>query len=440
MTTPTTTSIHSTWRWLLVRNLYRLLSPFLLLIALPSWLLKMAKRGGWATPFGERFGIYGCDEEWEPSGTMHFHAVSVGETFLALKLIRAIKNGNPQFTCALAVSTATAHLVAVENQLEGVRVVYAPVDLPWIVRRYVKRFSPAKIILIEAEAWPDLLDQCQLQNIPVVLVNARLSARSEKRYRVLRAWIAPLFQKLDWVAVQEECDVPRFSALGIDTARIHLTGSIKFDPTADRLPTKRDEFSALLDPLAGSQKIVLAASTHDGEEILLAKAVQAAGGFFICVPRHAERRLQVKEALENAGFSVVLKSENTHSRPTENCCLVIDTTGELKDWTAHSDLVIIGKSFLALGGQNPCEAIMAKKPLVFGPHMENFEPLCSRLIASKGALCVNEISNLPKELATLLAAPERMKDMTIHAEQLLMSHSYATARTIDLLGINGKPN
>lgn len=436
MTPLSTTSNTSTWRWLLVRNVYRLISPLLLLIALPSWLIKMARRGGWSTPIGERFSIYSGDEEWEPFGVMHFHAVSVGETLLALKLIRAIQIKNKNFTCVLAVSTATAYLVASENKLLGVRIVYAPVDLPWMVRRYIKRFSPTKIILIEAEAWPELLDQCQQQKIPVVLVNARLSPRSEKRYRALRAWIEPLFQKLDWVAVQEESDVARFTSLGIEKERIHLTGSIKFDPTAERLPLMRDDFLALLAPIAGTRKIILGASTHDGEEVLLAKAVQNAGGFFLCVPRHAERREEVKEALERAGFHVILKTEKSHPQPAENCCLVIDTTGELKDWTAHCDAVIIGKSFLALGGQNPCEAIMANKPLLFGPHMENFEPLCTSLVAANGAVRIDEIADLTEEIVSLLASSERMKCMTINAAKILMSHSRATARTIDLLGIN----
>jgi 3-deoxy-D-manno-octulosonic-acid transferase len=305
-----------------------------------------------------------------------------------------------------------------------------------MVRRYIKRFSPTKIILIEAEAWPELLDQCQQQKIPVVLVNARLSPRSEKRYRALRAWIEPLFQKLDWVAVQEESDVARFTALGIEKERIYLTGSIKFDPTAERLPLMRDDFLALLAPIAGTRKIILGASTHDGEEVLLAKAVQNAGGFFLCVPRHAERREEVKEALERAGFHVILKTEKSHPQPAENCCLVIDTTGELKDWTAHCDAVIIGKSFLALGGQNPCEAIMANKPLLFGPHMENFEPLCTSLVAANGAVRIDEIADLTEEIVSLLASSERMKCMTINAAKILMSHSRATARTIDLLGIN----
>jgi 3-deoxy-D-manno-octulosonic-acid transferase len=436
MNTPSATSITSSWRWLLVRNLYRIASPFLLLIALPSWLLKMARRGGWATPLAERFGFYRIDEEWEPFGVMHFHAVSVGETILALKLIRAIQKDRPDFCCALAVSTATAYLVARESGSIGIRIVYAPVDLPWIVRRYMQRFSPSKIILIEAEAWPELLDQCQQKKIPVVLVNARLSPRSERRYLAMRAWIAPLFQKIEWVAVQENSDVARFASLGIEKERIHLTGSIKFDPSADRMPILRDEFSALLTPLAGSRKVILAASTHAGEEVLLAKAVHAAGGFFLCVPRHAERRAEVKEALENVGFQVILKTQYLHSLPTENCCLVIDTTGELKDWTAHCDAVIIGKSFLALGGQNPCEAIMAKKPLIFGLHMENFEPLCSSLVAANGALRIEQLDDLTKEITTLLAESERMKSMPIHAEEVLMSHANSTVRTIELLDVN----
>ena len=431
---PSPTAAKTEWRWVLILMLYRLAGPLLLLIALPSWLRKMSSRGGWSTPLRERFTCYWDDIEWEPCNCIHYHAVSVGETQVALKLLRAVRLHDPS-PCVLAVSTATAYHLAIKADIANLRILYAPIDLYCFVFRYLSRFQPSRIVLIEAEAWPELMQQCATRRIPVAMINARLSSRSEKCYQKFRRWVQPLFRKISLVAVQGEEDIARFATLGIERERIHLTGSIKFDPASDRLPLLRMEFANLLNPLHGSGKIVLAASTHDGEEILIGKAVRAAGSFFVCVPRHAERREQVKTALEQSGFEVVLRSRPHHPENNANTCLVIDSTGELKDWTAHADLVIIGKSFLAHGGQNPCEAIMAGKVTIFGPHMENFEPLASSLVSQNAAVQVDDAAQLSETIERLLASPSTAASMAENALRVIRQHEQATERTMLLLGI-----
>lgn len=423
------------WRWRIALMCYRILGPILLLIALPSWLKKMAARGGWQTPFGERFSCYRDDSEWAALGCVHFHAVSVGETLIALKLLRAIRKSNST-RMVLAVSTATAYEVAKSATIENLDVHYSPIDLPIFVKRYLTRFQPQKIVLVEAEAWPELMQQCKNHEIPVQMINARLSARSEKRFVALRRWISPLFQHISAFAVQEECDLQRFTNIGIDPAKLHLSGSIKFDPSADTAPQMRPEFAARLTSLSDGKPIVLIASSHDGEEALLCTAIRDAGAFPLCVPRHAERRHEVTEALQSCGFDVHLRSQPEASRQTNQACLVVDTTGELRDWTAHADAVIIGKSFLAIGGQNPAEAIIANKPLLFGLHMENFEPLVSRLLEKHAAVRVNDTKELSTVLKSLLADKENQQQMTTAATSVLAQHAGAAERTIKMLGIN----
>ncbi len=416
------------WRWRLALALYRLSSPLLLGIALPAWLQKMAARGGWATPIGERFGFYETDIEWSPCGQLHVHAVSVGETLIALKFLRAY-----QRPAVLAVSTATAWQVAIDAAVKHVTVVYAPVDLYPIVRRYLQRFEPSQLILVEAEAWPELMQACQRRAIPVTMINARLSARSERRYRALRKWISPLFQKIALIGVQDPQDAERFAAIGMDAARLQVTGSIKFDPQSAELPKQRDEFNAILANIQQQRKIILAASTHDGEELMLAQSLRDRGYLFLCVPRHAERRLEVREALQSHGFSVCLRSEGIPPQGIIIDVLVIDSTGELRDWTAHADVVIIGKSFLSTGGQNPAEAILAHKPLIVGPHMENFEPLMSQLLAANAAIRVNDPSNLPPAIADLLENSKTTKAICERAMNVLQQHAGATERSVRMV-------
>ena len=425
--------------------LYRLLLPLLFLAAFPGWLVKMLRRGGFGTKLGERVAVYTGPSAAEPSGAVHVHAVSVGESLLALKLIRAWLAREPNRRFVLATGTATGHAVASAAAIPALRVTYAPLDFPSMVRRYFKRFGPSQIVLIEGEAWPYLLLACRDRKIPVALVNARMSPRSARRYRRFAAWVRPVFSLMEAVAIQEPEDAQIWQDLGVDPRRIHYTGSLKFDPGGGAPPTARPEFQQMLAAFGNHRPVILAASTHAGEDAWIASAIRKAvpNALPVIVPRHAERRAEVKSELERAGFEVVMRSQFqplANDAATDDRCrvLLIDSTGELRDWTAHADVVIIGKSFLAKGGQNPGEAILANKPLIFGPHMENFEPLASRLVASHGCIRVLDETALASAIVTALD-PLTAKSMTQNATRLLTRHDGATQRILALLTTHPNP-
>jgi len=422
-------------RWFAALLIYRLLLPLLFLTAFPGWIVKMLKRGGFGTRLGERAAIYTTEAEFEPHGAVHIHAVSVGEALLALKLIREWLRQEPQRRFVLATGTATGHQVAKSAAIANVRVTYAPLDFRFMVRRYLKRFEPAQIVLIEGEAWPHLLLACRKRGIPVSLVNARMSPRSARRYRKCAAWLRPLFSMLDAVAIQETEDAEIWRELGVPPERIHHTGSLKFDPGGGAHSVRRPEFQEMLAAFGESRPIILAASTHTGEDAWIAAAILAAtpDALPVIVPRHAERRAEVKTELERAGFDVVLRSQFRPPAPSgdRRHVLVIDSTGELRDWTAHADVVIIGKSFLATGGQNPAEAILAHKPVIFGPHMENFQPLADRLVAANGCIRAADENGLRAAILTVLNP--QAASMTRSASEILKRHEGATRRIIALL-------
>lgn len=420
--------------------IYRLLLPLLFVAAFPGWIVKMLRRGGFGTRLGERLAVYTEPLEFEPCAAVHVHAVSVGESLLALKLIREWRVRNPQQRFVLATGTATGHAVATAAAVPGLRVTYSPLDFRSMVRRYLDRFEPAQIVLIEAEAWPHLLLECRRRALPVSLVNARMSPRSARRYRKFAAWIRPVFSLLDAVAVQEPGDAEIWRDLGVDARRIHFTGSLKFDPGIAK-PALRPAFQQMLDAF-GNRPVVLAASTHAGEDAWIAAAIRRAvpAALPVIVPRHAERRAEVENELEREGFAVTLRSNfepppEAGSRPP---LFLIDSTGELRDWTAHADVVIIGKSFLESGGQNPCEAILAGRPVVFGPHMENFEPLASRLVAANGCIRATDENELCTAIPRALD-PQTAATMTRNASHVLASHDGATQRILDLLGASTSP-
>ena len=415
--------------------IYRVLLPLLFVVAFPAWLVKMARRGGFGSGLRERLSWYRTELDFEPCGAVHLHAVSVGEALLALKLLKVWRSIDPEQRFVLATSTSTGHAVACGNAPDDVRIVYAPLDFQWMVRRYLKRFEPSQIVLVEGEAWPNLLRECKRFSIPVSLVNARVSPRSARRYRKFAAWIRPVFSLLDRVAVQEPEDSGIWTELGIPADRIVVTGSLKFDPGSGSSPERRAEFSTMLEGFGSNRPVVLAASTHAGEETLIAEAVRQTGPdvMLAIVPRHAERRMEIRAELEASGFEVVLRSAFSPPAHPSGSVFVIDSTGELRDWTAHADVVVIGKSFLATGGQNPCEAVMAGKPVIFGPHMENFEPLATRLSESGGCLRLSSSDDLPKAITAALAMAHESQQLLASSRSVLARHEGACIRTVDLL-------
>lgn len=419
---------------------YRLILPLLFIAAFPGWIVKMLRRGGFGTHLGERAAIYTTPLEYEPCGVVQFHAVSVGESMLALKLIREWLVREPERKFVLATGTATGHAVASAAKIPGLRVTYSPLDLSFMVRRYLDRFEPSQIVLIEGEVWPNLLLECKHRKIPVRLVNARMSPRSARRFARFSEWLKPIYGLLDFVAIQETGDAEIWQSLGVAPQSIHSTGSLKFDPGSGTPPVRRPEFQMILDCFGGNRPVILAASTHAGEDAFIAKAIREAAptALAVLVPRHAERRSEVTSDLEKAGFLVKLRSSDFAASNDLRNVLVIDSTGELRDWTALADAVIIGKSFLSTGGQNPCEAILAGKPVIFGPHMENFQPLAQRLVTSGGAICAGDLQALSRAIRTALD-PHAARIMTHEASALLALHAGATHRILDLLEAEKTP-
>ena len=414
--------------------IYRALLAIAFLLAFPGWIVKMLRRGGFGTRLTERIGIYTTAPEFEPCGAIHLHAVSVGETVLALKLLREWRAEHPGTRFVLATGTSTGHDLATRAAVPGLRVTYSPLDFPWMIRSYLTRFEPSGIILIEGEIWPNFLRIAGKRRIPVSLANARVSPRSSKRFLKAAPLLRPFFSRLSAVCIQEESHRGLWQSLGVCPEKIHLTGSLKFDPQSASPPPLRQDFTEMLASFGKNRPIVLAASTFPGEETLMATAIRASDpqALPVIVPRHAERRAEVSESLAQAGFHPVLRSA-FHPPPSgKDSVFIVDSTGELATWTSHADAVVIGKSFLSTGGQNPAEAILARKPLILGPHMENFQPLATRLTEAGAALTASDASDLPAAILRALD-PATAASLSEKAMAILSSHEGATRRHLAIL-------
>jgi 3-deoxy-D-manno-octulosonic-acid transferase len=428
----------------MIRFIYNLFWPIGLLFFLPGYFVKMIRRGGYREKFGQRMGIYDRELRVRLSKreSTWLHAVSVGEVNIALKLALALRALEPDLRCVLTTTTTTGFALANKNGPAWIEVIYTPLDYWPIMRRAFSVIRPTRIVLVEAEVWPNLVALAHECRIPTILVNARLSPRSESRFRRFRFFVAPTFRLLDLVCAQEPNDVDRWVAIGVARNRIRAVGSIKYDPDGRDQGLEAQEGAQQTDfnHAVGKSPVLFGGSTHRGEEEILASIFLRLRQQFpslrlFIAPRHVERLREIRAQFGALPMRVTLASEVVRQLPGESDadCIVLDTTGDLHRWYAIATIVFMGKSLTARGGQNPVEPIIAGKPVVFGPHMENFATLAKALVLKKGAIQVPDMDTLELTIAELLRDREACQRLVQRAREVLSEHQGATARTAALI-------
>lgn len=422
----------------MIRLLYNALFPVAFVFLLPHYLLRMVRRGNFRRDFGQRFGRYRPElrSELARGPRVWVHAVSVGELLVALRVIDELHRRRPEWRFVVSSTTSTAHAMAMEHRSDWFLPVYTPVDFAPVVRRVFALARPVAVILTESEMWPNFLWTADRLGIPVIMVNARVSPRSARRYRKFARFIRPVASRLTAVGLQEQEHATLWSELGVAPGKLHVTGSVKYDPDAATAAPR--DFRHVLDAfgLARTDVILLGGSTHDGEEEILAASLRdlrrdSPALRLLIAPRHVERAGTVAARLRALGWNVALRTDT----PTDSVpdILIINTTGELRDWYACADLVFIGKSLCGFGGQNPVEAILAERPVIFGPHMENFAALAASLVSAGGAVRVADAAELTSEAARLLAADTARRQLAGRGAECLGRHQGATGRTAEMI-------
>lgn len=425
-----------------VRFLYNTIFPIAVLLMLPGFLLRMIRRGKYRHKFGQRFAIYspGVREKIAGTGRVWVHAVSVGEVNIALKLIQALRDADSSLAFILSTTTSTGFKLAASRKSTWLEPIYNPLDFLPVARRAVRLIQPKSLVLVEAEVWPNVVCESRRFGAKAVLVNARLSPRSEKRFRAARMIAAPLFNQLDALCLQEPDDIARWTSLGVRSEKLHVTGSIKFDDSA-ATPRPVRNFRPVLDALGvpADAPVLLGGSTFDGEEIILARVFQEIRKsrpdmFLILVPRHHERGDSVARQIERLGLKVARRTQSEQAAKPD--VLLVDTTGELASWYLCATVVFIGKSLCERGGQNPAEAITAGAPVVFGPNMRNFASLVHSLLRAQAAIEVVDETGLQAAVESLLSSSDTRRGMVERGAKCLEIHRGATDRTVSLLREN----
>jgi 3-deoxy-D-manno-octulosonic-acid transferase len=365
-----------------------------------------------------------------PGPVIWLHAVSVGETRAATPLVRALQASHPDCTILLTSTTPTGRATAAELFGAGIRQSYLPYDLPVLIDRFLDRSHPDIAIFLETEIWPNLYGRCRKSGIPVFLVNARLSERSARGYGRIRSLIEPALAGLAGLAAQTGADAGRLAALG--ATGIQVTGNMKFDIQA---PDDTGQRAAALSKLFAGRFAFLAASTREGEEVLILETCLEIGIpdlLLVIVPRHPQRFEEVAAQLERRGveFSRRSRSEPV-TRDTE--VFLGDSMGEMAAYYAAADVAFIGGSLLPLGGQNLIEAAAAGCPVLIGPHTWNFLEATELAIAAGAAERVADAEDLARKLKQVYQDSDRRQRMADAGRHFSQAHQGATQKVMALL-------
>jgi len=417
---------------------YRLVFPGLLALTSPYYLWRMRRRGGYGRHFSHRFGATPPLPPKSPGvPRVWLHAVSVGEMLAIGPVLAGLREAGAEVY--LTTTTSTGYARARELYRPQVLALgYFPVDWWPFSRRTWARVEPDLVVLAESERWPEHLAQARARQVPVVCVNARLSDRSHRRMLRLGPWIAGLlFDGVSRVLAASAQDAERFKALGVPADRVTLTGSLKREVDIPRLSeTERVRLRAELG-FPPPNLVLLGSSTWPGEEAALVQALLAARGrglavSLLLVPRHAERRDEVRTMLERSGLRFHFRLQG--DAPGEVDVTVADTTGELRRLTQLADVAFIGKSLAPHeGGQTPVEAAILGRPLLHGPRMSNFREISRELDLAGAAREVEHSSALIAAVTDLLGDAKRRERMSSAARTWGESGRGALERTLTAL-------
>ncbi len=409
------------------RMLYTALLYFLTPLALMRLWLRGRKQPGYRMHISERFGRYATTAQ-QP--LLWLHTVSVGETLAAKPLVDALRARWPKHRILLTHMTPTGRETSERVFGDEVIRCYLPYDLPGAVGRFLAHFRPSLGVLLETEIWPNLIHACNLQGMPLYLVNARMSEQSAHGYHRFRTFTARTLGALAGIAAQTQADAERLTALG--AASVQVIGNLKFD----RGPSPIDlELGAQFRFAFANRAVFLAASTREGEEEKVLRALEVAahpGLLTVIVPRHPQRFEAVAQLLAARGIAFQRRSSGAAVSSTTQVWLG-DSLGELFAFYAACDVAFVGGSLLPLGGQNFLEACAVGKPVLIGPSSFNFADATRWAVDVGAALQVRDEIELGRALAGLLNDPTRARRMGNAGLALMREHRGATQRVVELL-------
>ena len=379
----------------------------------------------------ERLGISLAER---PTGNLiWFHAASVGESLSLVELIKRISSSQPDYNFLITTGTITSAKLILSRLPSNAVHQYIPVDTPKAVEKFLDRWRPSLAIWTESEFWPNLISFTSARDIPMILINARISEKSYRRWRFFKKSLKNLIEKFNYSLIQDEKTVKYFSKIGISSNNFELTGTLKEGSAA--LPHSEIEQVEISKQIL-NRPVWLAASTHEGEEKLIAAAHRHAskasqGLLLIIVPRHPERGLEIASILAKENFKICLRSKKDKIL-SDTQIYIADTLGELGLWYRVAPVSFVGGSFVPIGGHNPFEPAALGSAILHGPYVENFKEIYNRLNVAGAAVKIEEASELGVKLIETLS-PENAAKLAQSAWEVSSNGAEITDRAIKLI-------
>jgi len=362
------------------------------------------------------------------------HAVSLGEVMAVRPLVRGLKELFPGRRIILTTITSTGKKIA-ESILPKEDTYYLPLDLSFLMRSFISKINPSLLILLETELWPNLILSVKQKNIPIILVNGRISVLSFKGYMMVRWLLKPLLKRIDLFLVQTKLDEERFLKLGTDKTKIKITGNMKFD-IKDFADLKIDytDYRKILG-LGSKEKLLVAGSTHPGEEKILIEVYTKLKNKFpllnlLIAPRHPQRVIEIEKLAKEFGLNSIRISQVSSILNTYYSLLILDTIGQLMNYYALADIVFVGGSLVKIGGHNILEPALFKKPIIFGPYMFNFKDISEEFLRENAAIKVDNSEELYVKIEELLSEPKKAVLLGENAYNLIQKNKGITEKNL----------
>jgi 3-deoxy-D-manno-octulosonic-acid transferase len=414
--------------------IYNLVFLLFALVNLPVYLFKGKFHKGFSARFGK------LPKSLKLDRPIWVHAVSVGEAASVAGLITELRSRYPKKSFVITTVTPTGNKIAQKIAKDTDLVTYLPFDLSWIVGSVINRINPSLFIIAETELWPNLIRCLYKKNVPIVTVNGRISDKSFKGYLGISFLLKPTLERIRMFCVQTDVDALRFKAIGVLANKIKVTGNMKFDiaPKASSQPAGS---SRSLLRLKSHEKLLIAASTHPGEEKIILEAYKGICAAMpevrlLIAPRHPERSHEIFGIIKKAGWgSMRVSRVGIDDLKPGSPVFILDTIGQLLNFYNIADVVFVGGSLIKKGGHNILEPAAFAKPIIFGPYMFNFRDITDLFLKHHAAVMVNDAQELQANIELLLKDHQRSKELGEAAQKLIWQNQGATLRNAREIGL-----
>ncbi len=405
----------------------------LLILILITYIPHLTLRGKWHKGLWVQLGFWPDDFEThlKHPKNIWIHAVSVGEVLAIESVVNDLLRQYPHHQIILSTVTRTGNELACEKFKDKVKIIYAPFDFSWVVKKFVSVIRPVVYIAAETEIWPNLYRTLKRTNVAILQINGRISDKSFKGYRRIKPFVAKTLNTVDRFCMQSAIDSERICALGADSNKIEVFGNLKFDSVDVLNMLERSDYG-----FAEEDIVWVAGSTHPGEEEIVLNIYNDLRTKYtnlklILAPRHIERMAEVVKLLDEGDLPYTRLSERTNQ---SRAILLIDTIGHLRQMYSLADIVFVGKTLKGVGGQNILEPAVFAKPIIVGPHMENFKNIIDLFSEGKAVIKVDNEKELAEKIEGLIGDESRRLDYGAKAAEIMQANRGATDKTVDMIG------